>query len=136
MTNRKILLLCMPQLLVASFATAPGFAADVNGVWATDASLCAKIFKKQGTSISFQDDSDIYGSGFIIETNRLQGKSARCTIKSRRNDGATIHMLASCATDIMLSNVQFSVTVVTDDTIKRVFPEMPDIEQNFHRCSL
>ena len=45
-------------------------------------------------------------------------------------------MLASCATDIMLSSVQFSVTVVTEDTIKRVFPEMPDIEQNFHRCSL
>ena len=136
MTKTKVLLLCISHLLGAGLAAAPAFAADVNGVWATDASLCAKIFKKQGASISFQDDSDIYGSGFIIEPNRLQGKSARCTIKSRRNDGPTIHMLASCATDIMLSSVQFSVTVVTEDTIKRVFPEMPDIEQNFHRCSL
>src|SRR5947207_13098071 len=110
MTKTKVLLLCISHLLAAGLAAAPAFAADVNGVWATDASLCAKIFKKQGASISLQDDSDVYGSGFILEPNRLQGQTARCTIKSRRNDGPTIHMLAACATELIVQRVHFRVT--------------------------
>lgn len=35
----------------------------------------------------------------------------------------------------MLSNMQFSVKVVDNDNIVRVFPEMPDMSLPYARCS-
>ena len=47
-----------------------------------------------------------HGGGFIVEADRLRGKFASCKIKSRKEDGQTLNIIAGCATDIMLSNVQ------------------------------
>jgi hypothetical protein len=47
-----------------------------------------------------------------------------------------VNIIAGCATDIMLSNVQFSLKVLEPDTISRMFPGMQDMEINYYRCPI
>ncbi|NVO17991.1 MAG: hypothetical protein HXX10_28560 [Rhodoplanes sp.] len=125
-------------IAVAAGLVLPGSAApamDLDGAWATDRAVCSNVFVKKGGSIAFRPKSELHGSGFIIEGNSIRGASARCTIKTRKEDGSTVHLLASCATDIMLSSMQFSVKVVGPDKISRVFPGMDGMELAYDRCS-
>jgi hypothetical protein len=59
---------------------------------------------------------------------------ASCSIKSRKDDGDTLHLLTSCATDIMLQNVQFSVKIVDDNRISRIFPGIDGMQLDYYRC--
>jgi len=79
--------------------------------------------------------SEVHGGGFIVEADRLIGRSATCTIKSRKDDGERVNILAGCATDIMLSSVQFDLKVVDQNKITRLFPGMEDMEIHYYRCS-
>jgi len=45
-------------------------------------------------------------------------------------------MIAACATDIMLSDVQFSVRSVNANEILRMFPNMPGMETPYYRCPM
>jgi hypothetical protein len=130
--------LAMPLLLSATwvFSSVPALAFDLSGAWATDLSVCAKVFARTANRIAFQPHSDQYGSGFIVEGNRIIGQTAKCEIKSRKEVAGIIHLIASCATDIMFSSMQFSLKVVDDNNIVRVFPEMPDMSLPYARCSL
>jgi hypothetical protein len=114
----------------------PSSAMDLSGLWATDASVCGKVFMKHGDQMSFAEDSDIYGSGFVIEGSRVRGQMANCSIKARKQDGDVVHLILACASDIMLQNVQVSLKVVDDNSITRLFPGMPDMHINYARCSL
>ncbi|MFO1098309.1 MAG: hypothetical protein U1E81_08550 [Xanthobacteraceae bacterium] len=109
---------------------------DLAGAWATDAKLCPKIFQMKGKSVSFRPESEVYGSGFIVEGNSIRGKAAKCTIKARRQDAEILYLIAACATDIMLSDVQFTLKIVSDNRVSRIFPGMEGIELSFDRCSL
>lgn len=131
----KWLMFC--TFCVASWITCSqsALAIDLNGRWATDASACDKIFVKKSNAVSFAPDSDQFGGGFIIEGNKIRGQSSSCSIKMRKEDGNSIHLIASCATDIMVSSVQFSAKIIDENTILRVFPEMgDDIATRFSRC--
>jgi hypothetical protein len=86
--------------------------------------------------IDFAEFSSLHGGGFIIEADRLRGKFAKCTIKTRKEDGQGLNLIAGCATDIMLSNVQFVLKVVDDDNITRLFPGIEGMEVKYHRCRL
>ena len=59
---------------------------------------------------------------------------ARCDIKTNKQDGSTVHLIAACATDIMLSSVQASFKVVNNDKIIRIFPGVGDMEIPYERC--
>jgi hypothetical protein len=85
--------------------------------------------------VTFRPDSDQYGSGFIVEGDYIRGQLQKCRIKLRKEVAGTIHVVASCASDIMLSNMQFSVEVVDNDNIVRIFPEMPDMSLPHARCA-
>jgi hypothetical protein len=113
----------------------PVYAIDLNGAWATDSSVCAKVFVKEMDTVGFRKDSDIYGGGFIVEGNYIRGQGGKCEIKARNESGGTIHLLASCSTDIMYSNMEFSMKVINDNQIVRIFPGMPDITLSYSRCS-
>ena len=52
----------------------PAQAADLNGSWATNPSVCNKVFIKKGDVISFAQDSDQYDGGLIIEGSRSGGR--------------------------------------------------------------
>lgn len=133
----------MAMLITTSLALgclafgSPANATDLNGAWATDASVCNKVFAKKGSEISFQPGSDEFGGGFILEGDRIRGQMQTCNIKARKEDGSAVHILAACATDIMASNIQLSARIVDDNTILRIFPGMSDdLSIHYSRCSM
>jgi hypothetical protein len=109
-------------------------AIELNGLWASDPALCDKIFIKKGKQVAFSPLSDLYGSGFIIDGNRIRGKIARCTIKSRKEDGDTTLLAATCSTTIAVQELEFSLKTVDDDTVARLFPGSSAMRVDFHRC--
>ena len=109
-------------------------AVELNGAWAGDADQCAKVFVRQGGKLGFTEMSDVFGGGFIIDGDQIVGKFARCRIKARKDDGANVNLVAACATDIMLSSVQFSLKELDANSIARLFPGIEDMEIRYHRC--
>jgi hypothetical protein len=116
------------------FFACSAHAIDLTGVWATNADACGKVFAKKGNKTSFRQDSDMYGSGFIIEGRRIRGRTANCTVTKTKEDDGVVHMIAACATDIMLSNVQFSVKMLDENKISRIFPGIEGMELMYYRC--
>lgn len=119
-------------LLLSSTANA----VDLNGAWANDPSVCKQVFEKKNETISITRNSDNYGSGFIIEGNQIRGKIAKCTIKSRKEDGPLLQLIASCSTDVALSTVQFSLRIDDENKLTRVFPGIPEMALSYVRCPL
>jgi replicative DNA helicase len=109
-------------------------ALELSGAWATEADLCNQIFSKKGNEVVFAELSDLYGSGFVIDANRIRGKAARCTITSRKQDGENLELAAACATSIMNQNVNFQLKVVDDNNLIRLFPEVPGMSLKYTRC--
>lgn len=121
--------------LGASLAAVGGACAvELDGAWATSADQCDKVFAREGGKLGFTDMSDVYGGGFIVDGKQLIGKFGRCTVKARKDDGPNVNLVASCATDIMLSSVQFSLKQLDANSIARLFPGMEDMEIRYHRC--
>jgi hypothetical protein len=111
-------------------------ALDLTGAWATDPSVCAKIFTKKGNKITFNSESAIFGGGFIVEGNQMTGQLMKCHIKSKEEKGPQLRLSAACLTDIMTGNMQFRAKVIDNNRISRIFPEMEDMEIPYVRCSL
>jgi len=127
--------------LAALIAAAPhesAHAVDLSGAWATNADLCNQVFVKKGKEkqVTFAPMSEQHGGGFIIEADRLRGKFATCKVKNKKEDGQTVNILAGCTTDIMLSNVQFSLQVLEPNKIARLFPGMQDMTITYYRCPI
>jgi hypothetical protein len=114
----------------------PANALEINGAWATSPSSCGQVFIKKDGAISFRQDSDQYGGGFIMEGDKIRGQMQTCTINRRKDDGNVIHMIAKCADDIMTSNVQFSAKVIDGNTVARIFPGMPEFTLSYSRCAM
>lgn len=121
---------------LASFQQAK--AIDFTGAWATSADECKNVFVRKGKAnqITFAPMSEVHGGGFIAEPNQLVGRTAKCAIKAKKEDGQTVNIVASCASDIMLSSVQFQLNVVNPDKVQRLFPGMPDMEIYYYRCQI
>jgi hypothetical protein len=130
----------LPAILFASVFVSSRTvnALELTGAWATSADQCANVFIRKGRAndIAFAEFSDAHGGGFIAERNRLRGKFAKCTIKVKKDDGKTLNLITACATDIMLSNVQFSLKVLDENTIARQFPGMEEMEVKYYRCPI
>jgi hypothetical protein len=113
-------------------------AIDFTGAWATSAEECKNVFVRKGKAnqITFAPMSEVHGGGFIAEPNRLIGRTAKCAIKAKKDDGQTVNIVAGCATDVMLSTVQFQLNVVNQDKVRRLFPGMEDMEIFYYRCQI
>jgi hypothetical protein len=111
---------------------------ELTGAWATSADQCSKVFARKGRAnqVNFTNFSGMYGGGFIAEANRLRGKSESCLIKSRKEGSQTINLVVGCASGIMVSNVQFFLKVLDDNTITREFPGIEGMDVTYHRCQL
>ena len=136
MTTTRLAAFSLSVLLCCALPGAPAEAAEIQGAWSTDASLCNKVFVKSGAKVSFAKDSELSGSGFVIDGREIRGPTATCRIKHTTEDGAVTHLIAACATDIMLSDVQLSLRSVNANEIFRLFPNMPGMETKYHRCSM
>jgi hypothetical protein len=71
-------------------------ALDLSGAWATNADQCSQVFVRKGRSnqVGFTALSEQYGGGFIVEADRLRGKFASCKMKSRKEDGHIVNIIA------------------------------------------
>jgi hypothetical protein len=109
---------------------------ELTGAWAASADQCGKVFIRKGRAneVGFTALSDRHGGGFIVEANRIRGKFATCIIKSRKDDGQTLNLMVGCKADIMLSNIQFSLKVLDDNSIVRQFPGIEGLEIKYYRC--
>lgn len=130
----------LPAIAVALFgmgALLPGQARafELSGAWATQADLCKLVFARKGNQVAFAELSDLYGSGFIIDGNKIRGKAAQCTIKSRKQEGDSLELSAACATSIMTSSVKFGLKVIDDNNLARVIPEVPGMTLKYVRCA-
>ena len=111
-------------------------AADISGAWASpDLSVCSKVFVKANDGISFTPNAELYGGGLIVEGNRASGTFQKCNIKSMKDDGATIHVIAACSTGVMVSDVQFIVKIVGANQITLSMPPPDNMETPYVRCS-
>lgn len=136
MTSPTRLSLLIVPLAALSILASPAHALDMTGAWATDAAACEKLFVKKGKSFAFRPELEVPGGGFIVDGNTIRGKTANCTIKARKETAQIIHLLASCSTDIMLSDVQFSAKIVNENRITRIFPGLEGVEISYDRCAL
>jgi hypothetical protein len=122
-------------LVLASLSSA-SIAFDLNGIWATDPDLCGKMFERHGSEIAFTPLSDLYGSGFVVDDTRIKGKMAQCTIQARDEQADTLRLMASCATTIMQSSLQFTLKILDKNSISRLFPDMKGMAVTYYRCTL
>lgn len=121
--------------LISLVVTAVGAnALDLNGAWVSDADNCGKVFARKGAQLGFTDMSEVYGGGFIVDGDQIIGKFAHCRIRARKDTGSSVNLVAACATDIMLSSVQFSLKELDANSLIRQFPGMEDMEIRYHRC--
>jgi hypothetical protein len=135
---------CFRRVLMSSFASlgtllmplAQAHAIELSGAWATEADLCNRVFTKKGNHVVFAELSDLFGSGFVIDGNRIRGKAAQCTIQSRKQIGNNLELSAACATSIMHQNVMFNLRVIDDNNLDRLFPDIPGMSLKYSRCKL
>jgi hypothetical protein len=133
-TSTLFALALLVLLADASFSRSTR-AADLSGAWASpDASVCSMVFVKNNDRMSFTPDADLYGGGFIVEGSLATGTFQKCTIKSMKNDGADIHLIASCSTGVMVSDVQFTVRIIRDNQIMVSMPPPENVETPYVRC--
>jgi hypothetical protein len=121
---------------LAVFMPAEVQAFELSGAWASQSDLCKQVFAKKGKQVVFAEFSDLYGSGFIIDGNRIRGKTANCTIKSRKQEGDSLELSAACATSIMTSNVRFLLKIIDDNSISRTVPDTEGMVLKYSRCSI
>jgi hypothetical protein len=136
--DRPVKFATAAMVLVGLLSAEEADAIDLSGAWAADAHECSKVFVRKGrpSQIGFAAMSSQHGGGFIIEADRLRGKFATCKIKTKKEDGQTVNLIAGCATDIMLSNVQFNLKVLEPNKISRIFPGIQDMEISYFRCPI
>ena len=109
---------------------------ELSGAWASQSDLCNLVFVKKGSEVMFAELSDLYGSGFIIDSSRIRGKAGRCTIESKKQEGNSLTISAACATSIMNQNMKFNVKILDDDNLSREFEEIPGMSVKYSRCKL
>jgi hypothetical protein len=109
---------------------------ELAGAWASQADLCKLVFTKKGRQVVFAEMSDIFGSGFIDDGSRMRGKSAQCSIMSKKQEGDGLELDAACATSIMNQSVHFSLKIIDDNNVSRTFPEIPGMSLKYSRCSI
>lgn len=126
---------CLVPMIVQGIACFPAQAFDLNGAWANGSDICPKLFTKTAKSFSFQKNSEDHGRGFIVDGSTVRGQRVKCVIKSRKENKEETHVIASCATDIMVDQVQLSFRTVDDNRIVRIFPGIGGFESTYVRCT-
>jgi hypothetical protein len=122
-------------MLLGTAMLQPVHAVELTGVWSSQGEMCKMVFTKKGNEVVFTELSDLYGSGFIIDGNRIRAKAAHCTITSRKQNGDTLELNASCASSVATQNATFLLKVIDDNNIARIIPEIDNSQIRYTRCS-
>src|SRR3954464_10021572 len=46
---------------------------ELTGAWASQTDLCPLVFTRKGNQVVFTELSDLFGSGFIVDGDRIRG---------------------------------------------------------------
>jgi hypothetical protein len=132
-TRQYALLFCGSFLL-----TSQAYAFELTGAWASSADQCNKVFVKKGDKITFTQFSEEFGGGFVADGDEVRSKTARCTIKSRKEIGDTIDFKAACSSEIMATSLSLRLKILDANSVYRIFtdPDMAGMELTFYRCSM
>jgi hypothetical protein len=133
--SSNFVLALLVLLATVSFSP-PTHAADISGAWASDPSVCSKVFVRINNRISFAPDAELYGGGFIVEGNRATGTFQKCNIKSMKSGGANVHLVAACSDGVMVQDLQFTVKRVADNQITVSSAGPVNMENPYVRCPL
>ena len=133
---RQLSVIAFMLLGLGGLLPAQADAIELTGAWATQTDLCKLVFTKKGNQVAFTELSDLYGSGFIIDESRIRGKNAKCTIKSRKQDGDSLELSAACASSIMTSSVKFRLKIIDDNNISREISDVPGMTLKYTRCAI
>jgi len=133
---RRLLAIWVIACGAAIVLVEPARAMDLTGVWTSQSDLCKMVFTKKGNEVVFAELSDLYGSGFIIDGNRIKAKAVECTINSKKQSGDMIELNASCASTITTQNASFLLKVIDDNNFARVIPEIENMEIRYTRCRI
>ena len=120
----------------SALSAAEARAIELTGAWATHADLCGEVFAKQDNRVVYAEFSELFGSGFIVDGDRIRGRTGTCTIKSGKQEGNSLELSAACASSIMTQDVRFTLTIIDDNNISRSFPEIAGMSLNYTRCKL
>lgn len=133
MSNSNLIVPAILCAMVSLFSFSAN-AFELNGAWATDPSKCDKMFSKKHNAILFTHKSDLYGSGFVVDGNRIRGKLLSCDITGRKQVDAMLNIAVRCSTGIaLLSTTEFNLKIDDDDHITRKLPDF-DMSVSYARC--
>jgi len=111
-------------------------AADLNGAWTNDASACGQIFTKENNKLAFKPDADLHAGGLIVQGRQVTGTFQKCTVKSLRDDGSNVQVIASCSDGVAVSDVAFDVKISGENRITLNSKEPVPVEMSYVRCSM
>jgi hypothetical protein len=111
-------------------------AADLNGAWTVDASACGKMFTKENNELAFKRDADVHAGGLIVQGKRVTGTFQKCTVKSLRDDGPNLRVIASCSDGVAVSDVAFDVKISGENWMTLSSKEPVPVEMQYFRCSM
>ena len=111
-------------------------AADLNGAWTVDGSPCGQVFTKENNKLAFKKDADLHAGGFIVQGKQITGTFQKCTVKSLRDDGPNLRIVASCSDGVAVSDVAFDLKITGENTITLSSKEPVPVEMLYFRCSM
>lgn len=127
-----------PLLLFALLVTQSASAetADLSGAWSVDASACGDVFTKENNKIVFKKDADLHAGGLIVEKKHIIGTMQKCTVKSFREDGPDVKIVASCSDGVAYSDVTFDVKITGENKITLSSKQPVPVEMQYSRCAM
>jgi len=114
----------------------PTQAADLNGAWTIDIGSCDQVFTKKNNKLTFKQDADLNAGGLLIQGKRITGTFQKCTIKSFRDDGSDMKVIASCSDGVTVSDVSFDVKISGENNMTLSSKEPVPVEMRYVRCQL
>src|ERR1700760_2443542 len=123
-------------LILLVMQSASTQAADLNGAWTLDASACSQVFTKENNKLAFRQDADLHAGGLIVQGKQITGTFQKCTVKSLRDDGSNVQVMASCSDGVTVSDVAFDVKVSGENRITLSSKEPVPMETPYVRCSM
>jgi hypothetical protein len=126
--------LVLSILLVTQSVSAQ--AADLSGAWTNDASACGQIFTKKDNKLAFKPDADLHAGGLIVEGKQITGTFQKCTVKSLRDDGSNMKVIAACSDGIAISDMEVDVKITGENKMTLSSQKPVPVEMLYVRCSM
>ena len=111
-------------------------AADLNGAWTINTASCGQVFTKENNKLAFKQDADLHAGGVIVQGKQITGTFQKCTVKSLRDDGPNVKVIASCSDGVSISDVTFDVKFSGENNMTLSSKEPVPVEMSYVRCSM